>query len=239
MIWILLFIASAFSVNCTNKASYTVINSTYPFVLQNLPYTYDFLSPVLTTRIITLQHDSHQLSYLNNLNSYISLAVSYNTSYLSALVVSGSSDTTLEKYAGGLYNHYLYWWTLTNPLCANSTPVGNLATKINQTWGSFNGFLTAFQASAAGFFGNGWAWLCVNSANGLEIRTSLYQSNPLMSSGNLCYPVLGIDLWEHAYYLKYFSQKSSFVSSFLGLIDWSVVGYFYDNFASKLLPVPF
>jgi superoxide dismutase, Fe-Mn family len=237
-LFIRIFLVSAF--NCSLKMNFTFVNSAYPFVLSPLPYTYDFLQPVLSSRILGIHHDYHQLSYMTKLNSYVSLMPLYNSSYLSTICLGAYGVTELEKYAGGLYNHYLYWWTLTNPACSNQTATGNLLNKIQQTWGSFSVFVSVFTSAANNLFGNGWTWLCVNPLGGLEIRTTTYQVNPLMlTNTTLCYPILGLDLWEHAYYLAYITNKAGYIASFWTIVDWNIVGYFYDNFASKFLPVPF
>lgn len=237
LIFAFLFLASS---SCTDKATFTIINSTYPFALESLPYSTDFLSEVLSSRIVSLHYNHHHLAYLTKLNSYIANNPDFNTTFLSELCKQGSGYAGLEKYAGGLYNHYLYWWTLTATECATGSPTGKLLTKIQNKWGDFTSFVTEWENSSNSVFGNGWTWLCVNTAANLEIRTTGFQLNPLITSAsNLCYPILGIDLWEHAYYLTYTSSREDYISNFWEIVDWEVVSYFYETFASKLLPVPF
>ena len=155
------------------------------------------------------------------------------------MCLNGYGYSSIEKYAGGLYNHYLYWWTLTAPSCAVGAPTGKLLSKIEQTWGNFTIFVNTWNAVSNAVFGNGWTWLCVNQAGGLEIQTSIFQFNPLFNGpGYACYPVLGIDLWEHAYYLTYTYNRAQYVEQFWNIIDWPVVQYFYENFASELKAVP-
>jgi len=171
------------------------------------------------------------------LNSFIATDTTYSDVSLANLCSSDYDAASLQKFAGGGYNHYLYWWILTAPACSGPLPTGKLLKEIQDTWGSFTEFKTEFDTQSINLFGSGWVWLCVNENSELEIRSTYYQLNPLMES-DTCYPVLGNDLWDHAYYLRYTSDKSLYIKYFWDIVDWSVVELFYEQFASKKKAVP-
>jgi Fe-Mn family superoxide dismutase len=158
---------------------------------------------------------------------------------LATLAENSASSTNLQKFACGLYNHFFYFWTLTAPECATGEPTGALLTQIQKTWGNFSNFQNAFNSLATGTFGSGWVWLC-NSKSGLEIKSLPFQRNPVYLTGsNKCYPILGVDLWEHAYYFKYMASRDQYVKDFWNAVDWTVVEQFYDYFAKDLKAVSF
>jgi Fe-Mn family superoxide dismutase len=216
-----------------------ISNSFYPFTLEELPYPSTFLSEVLSDTMVILHHETHQNGYLKKLNAFLSTASSFNTSSLANLNRGIYNSDSLRKFAGGLYNHYLYWWTLTAPGCSSPVPTGTLSSKIEDKWGNFTAFKKVFDSESLNLFGSGWVWLCVNTESELEIRTTYYQLNPIMERDDECYPVLGNDLWEHAYYLRYGSDRALYVKSFWDMVDWSIVEMFYDKFARKQKIVPF
>lgn len=237
-IFCLLLTTFAHSQDCSSKSSYSGESSVYPFALETLPYTYDFLSFYLSERIVNIHYKSHTNAYLTKLNTFISANSKYNETGLESLVSSAKGSANLIKFAGGLYNHYMYFWTMTANNCSQGTPSGNLLTAIKSGWSTFNAFKTAFESSASSVFGNGWTWLCAKSS-GLSIINTEFQVSPLMlTDTNKCYPILGIDLWEHAYYLKYLAGRATYVTDFWNAVDWDVVGTFYDDYASKSTPVP-
>lgn len=237
--WVFLLLTVTYSLDCRQKNSFRIENSIYPFVLNPLPYPEDFLSTTLSSRMVQIHHDNHQNTYLKKLNTYVSKTPKYNDTKLYDLCEEIWGDSSLNKYAGGLYNHYMYWWILTKPSCTNPMPTGKLLTEIEDQWGSFGKFVAEFNFIGSKVFGNGWVWLCVNKSKEIEIRTTEFQKNPLMEIGsNVCYPFLGIDLWEHAYYLKYTYDRDSYISDFWNIVDWSMVEYFYEVFARKNKAVP-
>ena len=227
----------AASVNACNKASWAPSTATYPFSLMTLPYSYDFFAPYISSAIVAAHHDHHHLTYVTKLNTYISTASNLQGKTLLSLIQNTGSDASLQKFAGGDFNHNMLWWELTSPSCAIPAPTGNLATKITATFGSFASFQTQFQTASAGLFGSGWAWLCQDSNNNLLITTTANQLNPLMTA--TCNPILGSDLWEHAYYLQYMYNKDVYFANFWNVVDWVQVGYFYDNYVSLGNPIPF
>lgn len=238
--WILQIFLLVSGLDCNEKQSFKIQNTTYPFSLNDLPYSLDFLNEFIPSRIVMIHHDTHQKSYMTKLNSYVSTTPIFQNTFLSELCVKGWGNGNLQKYAGGLYNHYLYWWVITKASCSSPLPTGALLSKITESWGDFPTFIATFESKANNVFGNGWTWLCYNTTGKLEIQNTLYQLNPLMeSSGNLCYPILGIDLWEHAFYLKYTYDRASYVKDFIEMIDWPVVEYFYKAFAKNFYAVPF
>lgn len=239
LVWTLLSAALVYGTDCSTKSSYPGTSTTYPYELETLPYAYDFLSDYLSQRIVSIHYNTHTKAYLTKLNSFISLNLKYNETGLESLVSEASGSANLEKFAGGLYNHYLYFWTMTATNCSSASPSGTLLTAIKSAWTTFEAFQAAFESSASSVFGNGWTWLCVRSS-GLAIMNTEFQESPLMETGsNKCYPILGIDLWEHAYYLKFLASRASYVTGYWNAVDWDVVQTFYEDFASKLTPVPF
>ena len=235
----LLFSTLVHSQNCTSKNSFGGEGSAYPFALAALPYPYDLLSSYLSERIVNIHYKSHTNAYLTKLNSFILENEKYNETELASLVSSAKGSVNLIKFAGGLYNHYMYFWTMTGYNCSKTAPSGSLLNAIESAWSTFDKFKTAFETSASSVFGNGWTWLCAKKT-GLVIINTEFQVSPLMlTSSNKCYPILGIDLWEHAYYLKYLASRAIYVTEFWSAVDWDVVETFYKDYASKSTPVPF
>ncbi|CAG9325195.1 unnamed protein product [Blepharisma stoltei] len=227
------------STDCEDKIEFSPSSDTYEFTLANLPYPQDFLEPILTSQILYAHHDHHHQTYYDKLNSYIAEEADLQDDTLLELVKGATNDESLQKYAGGAYNHNFYWWVLTNPTCAQGQPSGSLYEAIVNTWGSFSDFQTAFDDSSTSLFGSGWTWLCVNESFGLEIRNTANQINPMMQvDGSMCYPILANDIWEHAYYLKYMWDRASYIDAFWKIIDWDIVENFYENYASQLKGVP-
>lgn len=227
------------SLDCTEKRSFMITNSFYPFTLSELPYPASFLSEVLSETMVLLHHETHHNGYLKKLNAYIATASSFNSSSLATLNRGIYNSESLRKFAGGLYNHYLYWWTLTAPGCSSPVPSGKLLKGIEDKWQNFTAFKSKFDYESINLFGSGWVWLCVNQDSELEIRATTYQLNPIMEKDDECYPVLGNDLWEHAYYLRFGSDRGLYVKYFWDIVDWGMVEMFYDLFARKKKIVPF
>jgi superoxide dismutase, Fe-Mn family len=224
-------------VSVCNKAAWSASSAVYPFSLMTLPYTYDYLQPIVSSAIVAAHHDHHHLTYVTKLNAYLATVPAQQSSTLLSLVVNAGSNASLQKFAGGDYNHNMLWWETTSPSCAAPGPVGQLATDINTVFGSYANFQAQFQTASAGLFGSGWAWLCADSNLNLIITTTANQMNPLMT--NTCNPILGSDLWEHAYYLQYMYNKDSYFANFWSIVDWAQVGYFYENYVLAGNPIPF
>ena len=224
---------------CEDKLSFTPSSSTYEFELMELPYSYAFLEPFLTAEIIYAHHDHHHQTYVDKLNTYIADHPDLGQMTLVDLVLAATEDTTLQKHAGGAYNHNLYWYFLTSPICAKGAPEGPLSEQIVEQWGSFEAFVDDFTTNQKDLFGSGWVWACVNGAGAIEIRKTANQINPLMQvDSDICYPFLGNDIWEHAYYLKYMWERADYIDYYFKAIDWDIVEMFYEEYASQLIAVP-
>ena len=236
LVLFLSYLAQA-SLSVCAKGTWQPSTAAYPFTLMTLPYSYDFLQPYIWSQIVSAHHDHHHLTYVTKLNAYLATAPTLQTSTLLDLVNNAGSNASLQKFAGGAFNHNLLWWQLTSPACAAAAPAGQLANDINSAFGNFSNFQTQFNAAAAGLFGSGWAWLCRDSNQNLIITTTANQLNPLMAG--TCNPVFGSDLWEHAYYLQYLWNKDNYFAQFWNVIDWVQVGYFYDTYVVKGQQIPF
>lgn len=236
LIGLVLLVGGALSQSsCSSKGTWQPSTAVYPFELMTLPYAYDFLQPYVISQIVAAHHDHHHQTYVTKLNAYLSTASNLQSTTLLNLVVNAGSNASLQKFAGGDYNHNLLWWETTSSQCSG-VPTGQLATDINTAFGNFSNFQNLFNTASSGLFGSGWAWLCADNTGALMITTTANQMNPLMTG--TCTPVFGSDLWEHAYYLQYLWNKDSYFSNFWSIIDWVQVGYFYDNYVSKGQPIP-
>jgi len=194
------------------------------FTLPPLPYDYGALEPTIDAATMKFHHDFHHQAYINNLNK--AMAGKDAASLVS--LMPGAKGAKLNNAGGGHYNHCLFW-TIMGPKCGGE-PSGDLATKISDAYGSFDEFKTAFGAAAAGVFGSGWAWLAVAKDGSVQIVTSPNQDNPLMDDSGLI-PIMGIDVWEHAYYLKYQNRRPEYIKEWWNVVNWSKVGEYYATAA--------
>ena len=195
------------------------------FTLPNLPYAHNALEPHVDALTMEIHHGKHHQAYVNNLNAAIEGSPMAGKS-LEDLMKQHSDVPAVRNNGGGHFNHSLFW-TVMSPN-GGGLPTGDLAADINATFGSFDAFKEAFAKAAATRFGSGWAWLCVNTAGKLEICSTANQDNPLMPSvGCAGTPILGLDVWEHAYYLKYQNRRPDYVSAFFNVINWAEVASRY------------
>lgn len=195
------------------------------FTLPNLPYAHNALEPHVDALTMEIHHGKHHQAYVNNLNAAIEGTPMAGKS-LEDLMKQHSDVPAVRNNGGGHFNHSLFW-TVMSPN-GGGLPTGDLAADINATFGSFDAFKEAFAKAAATRFGSGWAWLCVNTAGKLEICSTANQDNPLMPSvGCAGTPILGLDVWEHAYYLKYQNRRPDYVSAFFNVISWAEVASRY------------
>ncbi len=191
------------------------------FELPHLPYAYDALEPHIDAKTMEIHHTKHHNLYLTNLNNAIQGNELENKS-LEELCKNHSDNLAIRNHGGGHYNHSLFW----NILSPNGggNPNGDIATAIDSNFGSFDEFKSAFSTAAATRFGSGWAWLYKTGEN-LEVCSSANQDNPLMPG--VCkensIPILGIDVWEHAYYLNYQNRRPDYINAFFNLINWDEV----------------
>ncbi|MFM6999012.1 MAG: superoxide dismutase [Bacteroidota bacterium] len=195
------------------------------FTLPNLPYAHNALEPHVDALTMEIHHGKHHQAYVNNLNAAIEGTPMAGKS-LEDLMKQHSDVPAVRNNGGGHYNHSMFW-TLMSPN-GGGLPTGALAADITAAFGSFDAFKEAFAKAAATRFGSGWAWLCVNTAGKLEICSTANQDNPLMPSvGCAGTPILGLDVWEHAYYLKYQNRRPDYVSAFFNVINWAEVASRY------------
>ena len=191
------------------------------FTLPQLDYAYDALEPHIDSRTMEIHHSKHHQGYTNKLNAAIEGTNQESKNIYQILTDLDMNNMALRNNAGGYFNHKLFW-EIMNP--NNKTEMSNdLSSAIDNSFGSFDNFCASFSNAAATRFGSGWAWLCVKDGK-LEICSTSNQDNPLMPSiGCGGTPILGIDVWEHAYYLNYQNRRSDYVSAFFNVINWGVV----------------
>ena len=191
------------------------------FTLPQLDYAYDALEPHIDSRTMEIHHSKHHQGYTNKLNAAIEGTNQESKNICQILTDLDMNNMALRNNAGGYFNHKLFW-EIMNP--NNKTEMSNdLSSAIDNSFGSFDNFCASFSNAAATRFGSGWAWLCVKDGK-LEICSTSNQDNPLMPSiGCGGTPILGIDVWEHAYYLNYQNRRPDYVSAFFNVINWGVV----------------
>ncbi|MEQ9374379.1 MAG: superoxide dismutase [Imperialibacter sp.] len=190
------------------------------FELPALPYATNALEPHIDARTMEIHHGKHHNAYVTNLNKAIEGTDMAGKS-LEELMKNHSNVPAVRNNGGGHWNHSLFW-TVMGP-GKGGQPSGALADAINAAFGSFDGFKEKFSAAAATRFGSGWAWLCVKGGK-LEICSTANQDNPLMpDAGCSGTPILGLDVWEHAYYLNYQNRRPDYVAAFYNVVDWDAV----------------
>ena len=192
------------------------------FKLPELNFSYDALEPSIDARTMEIHHSKHHNGYTNNLNNAINDTDLDSASIESILANLDMNNKGLRNNAGGYYNHKLFWEVI-SPVDNNGIS-DTMLDLINTSFGSFDTFKDKFSKAAATQFGSGWAWLCVMDDGKLEVCGTANQDNPLMPNiGCGGTPILGVDVWEHAYYLNYQNRRVDYISAFMGLINWKVV----------------
>ena len=192
------------------------------FELPQLNYSYDDLEPHIDARTMEIHHSKHHNGYTNNLNAAIAGTELETKSIESILENLDMENKVVRNNGGGFYNHSLFW-SIMNPQGKKELS-GELNESILQAFGSFENFKSAFSKAAATQFGSGWAWLCVHKGGRVEVCSTPNQDNPLMS-GVSCggTPILGLDVWEHAYYLNYQNRRPDYIEAFFSVINWGEV----------------
>ncbi len=191
------------------------------FELPKLPYAYDALEPHIDARTMEIHHGKHHAGYTNNLNAAIEGTDLAGKSIEDILKNLDMNNTAVRNNGGGYYNHDLFWKVMSPN--GGGQPTGAIADAINAAFGSYEGFKDAFAKAAATRFGSGWAWLCKKDGN-LEICSTANQDNPLMPGiGCGGTPLLGLDVWEHAYYLNYQNRRPDYINAFFNVINWDEV----------------
>ncbi|MDB4066500.1 MAG: superoxide dismutase [Flavobacteriaceae bacterium] len=196
------------------------------FELPKLPYAYDALEPHIDARTMEIHHGKHHNGYTTNLNNAIAVTDLEGQTIESILTSLDANNGAVRNNGGGFYNHRLFWNVMSPE--GGGTPTGALADAINTAFGSFDGFKDAFAKAAATRFGSGWAWLCVHKGGTVEVCSTANQDNPLMPGiGCGGFPILGIDVWEHAYYLNYQNRRPDYIQAFFNVVDWKKVSEMY------------
>ncbi|WP_242527921.1 superoxide dismutase [Allomuricauda sp. CAU 1633] len=200
------------------------------FELPKLPYAYDALEPHIDARTMEIHHTKHHNGYTTKLNDAIAGTDLDGKDIEDILSNLDMSNGAVRNNGGGFYNHSLFWEVMSPN--GGGAPTGILAAAIDSAFGSFEGFKEKFTAAAGTRFGSGWAWLCVHEGGKLEICSTPNQDNPIMP-GVECdgQPILGLDVWEHAYYLNYQNRRPDYISAFFNVINWAKVAENYE--ASK------
>ena len=194
------------------------------FTLPPLPYAYDALEPHIDEKTMQIHHDKHHQAYVDNLNKAIAGGEHENKSLEELIANAGKISPAVRNNGGGHWNHTFFWEILSKD---GGTPAGALAEAINSTFGSFDEFKTKFNAAGVGRFGSGWVWL-ISRDGKLEISSTPNQDNPLMDVAEVKgTPVLGVDVWEHAYYLKYQNRRPDYIAAFWSVVNWDEVARKY------------
>ncbi len=200
------------------------------FELPNLPYAYDALEPHIDARTMEIHHTKHHNGYTTKLNGAVAGTDLESKDIEGILSGLDMSNTAVRNNGGGFYNHNLFWEVMSPD--GGGAPKGQLATAIDDVFGSLDGFKEQFSAAAGSRFGSGWAWLCVQAGGKLEICSTPNQDNPIMPGvGCEGWPILGLDVWEHAYYLNYQNRRPDYISAFFNVINWDKVE---ENYAAKM-----
>lgn len=193
------------------------------FTLPALSYALDALAPNIDAQTMEIHHGKHHAGYVKKLNSALADSSIKGNTIEEILANVSDADTGVRNNGGGHYNHSLYWSTMSPS--GGGAPTGDLANAINAAFGKFDNFKEQFSTAAKTRFGSGWAWLCQDKEGKLFVSSTPNQDNPLMRqlvdlNGT---PLLGIDVWEHAYYLHYQNRRGDYISNFFNVIDWNVV----------------
>jgi superoxide dismutase, Fe-Mn family len=196
--------------------------------LPQLPYSYDALEPHIDAQTMEIHHSKHHQGYVDKLNAALKGNAELQGKSLEELIssiesITGDVHTAIRNNGGGHYNHSLFWKIMGS---GGDEPTGELAEAIMKAFGDFGGFKEEFTKVASTRFGSGWAWLLVNRAGELEVASTPNQDSPLMDGQK---PILGLDVWEHAYYLKYQNKRPDYIEAWWSVVNWEEVG---KNFSS-------
>jgi Fe-Mn family superoxide dismutase len=195
------------------------------FELPSLPYALNALEPHIDARTMEIHHGKHHNAYVTNLNAAIA-GTDLEGKSLEELMKVAGSNAAVRNNGGGHWNHSLFWQILSP--AGGGLPTGELAAAIDAKFGSFDAFKETFNKAGATRFGSGWAWLCVDTKKELCVCSSPNQDNPLMDvSENPGTPILGLDVWEHAYYLHYQNRRPDYIAAFWNLVNWEEVSKLY------------
>ena len=196
------------------------------FQLPELSYDYDALEPHIDSLTMEIHHSKHHAGYTAKLNAAVKDTEMEGMS-IEELLSNHSDNPSVRNNGGGFWNHRLFWTVMCPD--GGGKPEGDLAKAIDDEFGSFEAFQESFANSAMTRFGSGWAWLCVEDDGKLCICSTPNQDNPLMKSGCGSVPILGIDVWEHAYYLNYQNRRPDYIEAFFNIVDWNEVSRRYSE----------
>ena len=197
------------------------------FQLPNLSYDHSALEPHIDSKTMQIHHGKHHAGYTNKLNTAIAGTDLEGKTIEDILKNLDMNNTAVRNNGGGYFNHSLFW-EIMGPNCGGK-PEGQLAAAIDRDFGSFEEFKSNFSSAAGTRFGSGWAWLCVDLNGGLEVCSTANQDNPLMPGECGKTPILGLDVWEHAYYLNYQNRRPDYVAAFFSVINWVKVSENYNS----------
>jgi Fe-Mn family superoxide dismutase len=198
------------------------------FELPQLTYANDALEPHIDAKTMEIHHGKHHNGYTTKLNGALEGSGMESDTIETILENLDMNNAGLRNNGGGYYNHCLFWEVMSPN--GGGTPSGALAQAIDTAYGSFEDFKTAFSNAAATQFGSGWAWLCVQKGGGVEVCSSANQDNPLMPGiGCGGTPILGLDVWEHAYYLNYQNRRPDYINAFFNVINWEKVSALFEQ----------
>ncbi len=195
------------------------------FELPKLPYAYDALEPHIDAKTMEIHHSKHHNAYTTNLNGAVAGTDLEGKSIEDILTGLDLENKAVRNNGGGFYNHNLFWEVM-NPNDKGEL-AGELKAAIEAAFGSFDAFKDAFSKAAATQFGSGWAWLCVEKGGKVSVCSTPNQDNPIMPNGCGGTPILGLDVWEHAYYLNYQNRRPDYIGAFFNVINWNVVAAKY------------
>ena len=194
------------------------------FELPELGYAYDALEPHMDARTMEIHHSKHHAGYTAKLNAAVA-GTDMEGKSIEELLAGHSDHAAIRNNGGGYYNHCLFWEVMSPS--GGGAPTGELAAAIDTAFGSLDGLKEKFNAAAATRFGSGWAWLCVNNGT-LEVCSSANQDNTLMPGvGCGGHPIMGLDVWEHAYYLNYQNRRPDYINAFWNVVNWEAVAAKY------------
>ena len=197
------------------------------FTLQSLPYAYEALEPHIDTETMKIHHDKHHQAYVDNLNKAIAGTEHENKSIEDLVQHAGTISPAVRNNGGGHWNHTFFWDSLKKN--EGGKPSGKLAEAIDAAFGSFDAFKEKFNAAGTTRFGSGWAWLNVKDGK-LEVSSTPNQDNPLMEIAEVKgMPILGCDVWEHAYYLKYQNKRPAYLEAFWNVVNWDKVAERFEK----------
>lgn len=204
----------------------------YPYTLPQLPYAYEALEPHFDKATMVVHHQKHHQAYIDNLNKALEAYPQYQSYTLEELLIGLNTlpsdlKTVVQNHGGGHFNHGMFWQILSPDF--DQKPTSVIAQKIDAAFGSYENFKAAFDKAARTVFGSGWAWLCIDQKDNLVVIASPNQDNPLSQGLR---PILGLDVWEHAYYLKFQNRRIDYIDAWWHVINWQEVEIIYKKASS-------